>query len=539
MGNQERRPLEDRQGRRPPGDACANVRIDQARFRPDLLLEGGLLAEEELEFQQVAPGEGLIQAARDRLAASVPRRYDDAELDDRTVDEPVDRAVAVVCGDGMLAWLDMKDRSEAAVVTADHARLNERAQHLRDAARAVQIAERGGRQLAPRRIVQKWFDYVMHLLQGERTVVGAEQGEGDERRRGDRRDPVDALKDLESDLVERPPRLLVPARKRLAQGEGFSEAHIGFAELSSLRPHIAGEPAEPLLRLGSAGFLGRHRPDLLQLVVGYRHGNEQDVVGAAAVHRLDEIPEETVPGGPELARSRPAAFHVPFEISAGDHEIAHVFTQHELVDLVVLEAAPDEHAACPTAERADREEPEIVSADDVIAAHPDRVKDVHENEGVGIGAVCRQEDQRFASIFRLHAPQRRPIDVEGPGASLQGAEPSIEEKAEERDLDAHHRAQRDGRLPARLAERFACLLGDGGKLGLEPLAAQQLVRHRPAGLERHGISPGSARPWPRRSITGLPCVSWIQAFDSRRGRSQKHSTAQSAIRAAMISMVAR
>ena len=62
-------------------------------------------------------------------------------------------------------------------------------------------------------------------------------------------------------------------------------------------------------------------------------------------------------------------------------------------------------------------------------------------------------------ILLLQALQRRPIDVERPGARVQRAQPSIKEKPEERDLDAHHRPQRAyaslrasvSRLPAFLA----------------------------------------------------------------------------------------
>ena len=61
----------------------------------------------------------------------------------------------------------------------------------------------------------------MHLLQAERMVIDTEQGQGDERRRRDRRNPIDALEDLEDDFVDGPPeRLVGPARTGLAQREG-------------------------------------------------------------------------------------------------------------------------------------------------------------------------------------------------------------------------------------------------------------------------------------------------------------------------------
>ena len=73
MGDQEGRPLEDRQRRPRPAGELLDVRIEEACFRADLVLEDRLLAEEELELQQVAPGEGCLQAPRS-IASPCPWR---------------------------------------------------------------------------------------------------------------------------------------------------------------------------------------------------------------------------------------------------------------------------------------------------------------------------------------------------------------------------------------------------------------------------------------------------------------------------------
>src|SRR4051812_27996588 len=86
----------------------------------------------------------------------------------------------------------------------------------------------------------------MHLLQAECMVIDTEQGQGDERRRRDRRNPIDALEDLEDDFIEGPPeRLIVPARTSLAQREGFPEPHVGLAERPALRPRSRRASARP------------------------------------------------------------------------------------------------------------------------------------------------------------------------------------------------------------------------------------------------------------------------------------------------------
>jgi hypothetical protein len=90
--------------------------------------------------------------------------------------------------------------------------------------------------------------------------------------------------------------------------------------------------------------------------------------------------------------------------------------------------------------------------------------------------VRRQENQRLVCILVLQALQRRPIDVKRPSASVQRAQPPIKEELKEWDLDAHQRPQGGVRLLARLGQPFAYLLGDDGKLGLESLTVQHLVR---------------------------------------------------------------
>ena len=128
------------------------------------------------------------------------------------------------------------------------------------------MTERGGREVALGGIVEQRFDQVVHLLQGERAVADAEQGEGNQRRRGDRRDLIDAVEDLEGDLVETSPeRRLVVARKSLSQWERFPKTHIGFTEHSALLLGVAGEPLEPLFRLGDAGLFRPHCPHFLRL----------------------------------------------------------------------------------------------------------------------------------------------------------------------------------------------------------------------------------------------------------------------------------
>ena len=224
----------------------------------------------------------------------------------------------------------------------------------------------------------------------------------------------------------------------------------------------------------------------MHLVVGGRDRHQQHVVGAAAFDRRHQIAQQTVLRRPHLAGAAAAAFHVPLQVLALRREPGQVFADHQLVDLVVLEAASDQDAAGAADDGAERPEAEVVAAEDVVALQAVVAQQPRQDEGVGITAMRRQVDQRMAFVERLQLRQRIEIGVDGPGPRVQRAEAVIEHRRERRALHGDDLFEAFQRLGGHFVDRQLQLPRQRVDLFDEARRLRDLPRHLPALDQRRG-----------------------------------------------------
>ena len=191
VGEQETRVLEHglrllrRPGPRPP------PRIEQPGLGLELVGEDALVGEEELVHEQLAQAQRLVPRVVERVGGVALRGVQGRQLDDRAVDEPVDRAVAVEGGDVVAVGLDGEDRLGPVRVRGHHARLGEPVEGRAHRRAAAQRRDALGHRQGPRvDIVEQRSEQRLDLRQRQRAPLHAEQGQRDQRRRHDRRHDV-------------------------------------------------------------------------------------------------------------------------------------------------------------------------------------------------------------------------------------------------------------------------------------------------------------------------------------------------------------
>ena len=325
--------------RRQHGGAVGRVpaRAHPGQLGGELGAVGVAVGEEELELEQVAQGRRGVPA--------VLGLGEQHQLGDRAVDEVVDRGVAVERRHEVLAAFDRVHRLLAARVDRDDPRALQRAEHPPQPGVGGQRSDRADQppllQVAAHRA-----EHLPHLRERQRAVAHPQQGQGDQRGGHDRGDPVDPHADLERHLLQRQPPVGLGG-ERVAQRDRLGEPDVGRSERLELGAGVAGEPRHPLALLRRPDLLGGHRRHLAQLVVGDRHRHEVDVVDAALLDRLGHVGQQAVARRAQLAGARAAALHVPLHVEPLGQQVAEVLADGELVDLVVAEAAPDEHHARP------------------------------------------------------------------------------------------------------------------------------------------------------------------------------------------------
>src|SRR5207244_11192759 len=144
--------------------------------------------------------------------------------------------------------------------------------------------------------------------------------------------------------------------ERARERERLAEAEVDVAVAAAERAHEAQEPAEALRALAAAALLGGVAGDVLERAAGGSHRDQEDVLALAAPVGVHHVGEEAEARRHELTRARARPLDVPLEREALFDQVVDVVVEHELVDLVVLEAPPDEEDARATHERAHGEE---------------------------------------------------------------------------------------------------------------------------------------------------------------------------------------
>ena len=282
-----------------------------------------------------------------------------------------------------------------------------------------------------------------------------------------------------------------------AQRDRLGEPHVGGAERGELGAGVAGEPGHALARLRRPHLLGGHRRHLAQLVVGDRHGDEVDVLDAELVDRLGHVGQQPVAGRAQLAGARAPAFHVPLQVEPLGQQEPEVLADGELVDLVVAEAAADEHHACALGQRPDRPEVQVVPAEHVVAGEVVVGEHVGEQQRIGVAAVAGQEHQRMAAVALPQPSQARVVDLDVPRPGVQ----RTQRAGEQVDGQRAHRRDEPGqvgrRAPGDLVLRQLQPRGELGHLAAVLRAVLDGLRDEPRDLvvvaEERALGPPSAR----------------------------------------------
>ena len=290
---------------------------------------------------------------------------------------------------------------------------------------------------------------------------------------------------LERDLVQRRAVVVVRGVGRRQPGpdrDGLAEAHVRRAARGPpLGPGVLGQPLEALGLLLAAGLLGGHRGDLVQPVVGDRGRHQVDVLDATALDGLGDVAEQPVARAADLAGARAAALEVPLQVEALGQQEREVLLDHGLVDLVVAEAAADEHDAGPPRQVADRPDAEVGAAHHVVAREVVAGEHVAEDERVDVRAVGRQEHQRVALVELPQPGQSGLVGEHLPRRGVQRPHHRVEHVHGRAALDGHQLVEALLGLLQALVDGQAHLGRDLGDLVAELLARQDLladgVRH--------------------------------------------------------------
>src|SRR5579884_347742 len=198
--------------------------------------------------------------------------------------------------------------------------------------------------------------------------------------------------------------------QRLAQRDGFAVAHVGRPVAPLEDAARAQERTERLPLLGLAQHFARVRLLLGNAPVVDRDRHEVEVAPhplQEGVHDRREHPELR---REDLSRARaPALDEELLRVAFADEE-REVLPEHHLVELVVVEGAPDEEGPGAAEERSERPEVEVVARGGVRRREVVRVEDVAQDQVVEVAAVTGHEDDRVLLHALDHALE--PDDLE-------------------------------------------------------------------------------------------------------------------------------
>ena len=219
----------------------------------------------------------------------------------------------------------------------------------------------------------------------------------------------------------------------------------------------------------------------MQAVVGDRGRHQVDVLDATALDGLGDVAEQPVARAADLAGARAPALEVPLQVEALGQQEREVLLDHGLVDLVVAEAAADEHDAGPPRQVADRPDAEVGAAHHVVAREVVAGEHVTEDERVDVRAVGRQEHQRVALVELPQPGQSRLVGEHLPRRGVQRPHHRVEHVDGRAALDGHQLVEALLGLLQALVDGQPHLGRDLGDLVAELLARQDLladgVRH--------------------------------------------------------------
>ncbi len=323
----------------------------------------------------------------------------------------------------------------------------------------------GGGEAALAHVAHQVSERVDRLLDAQRPVAPAEQAEGHQRDRSDRRGPVDADADLEGELLQVEALLVRVGLGRglgraggLAKRHRLAEADVDLSVAPAQPARDPQEPAEALGFLGDAALLRGVVADVGDLIVGDGDREQVDVLALAApvgVHHVGQQPELR---REELAGAGAAPLDVELDREALLDQVVDVVVEDELVDLVVLEAPPDEEDAAAPHQRTQREEVHVDSASGVGGRKAVLVEHGLEHRVVEIGLVGGEKDHRVPL-----SESGEPLELLAVVLEHVAVASRVHELPE-----LHHQVDHEGALAGGdLPEVARGLPGDGGLPALE------------------------------------------------------------------------
>ncbi len=342
----------------------------------------------------------------------------------------------------MLVLADAVDRLRATGEAGDDLGGDEGVERRPEPARSGQVDGSRLRQLADGHVVEQRIEHRADLGGCQGPVPEAEERQSQQRRRRDRRHPVDPVQHLEGDLLGDQ----LPLGADLPEGDRLGEVEVGLPELLALGADVLEHPGQALGLLLGAVLLGGHGRHLLELVVGDRHRDEEDVVDAPLPERLHQVAEDSEAGWAELARPGPAALQVPLEVVAPLDEVAEVGPQGELVDGVVLDGPADEDDAAAPQDGPHGPERHVDAAEDVVTGQPRPAEGAPQDERVEVGLVAGKEDEGVLAVQGPEAVEGVGVDLDVVGPEGEAGQP-VDRPEGQLALHGHHLVERRPRLP--------------------------------------------------------------------------------------------
>ncbi len=375
------------------------VRETLAHARLDRRSVVGAPRQVELELEQLAQFARALVESLDGVVR-VACRVQQCDLDERVEDEIVDRGVAVIRRIQVLVGADRVEPLGALVEVGDDAgrvQVGERGEH---GVRILEVRAADDLEVAAPDQGGAGAGQRLDLGQALRAVARGEQDQRDDRRGRDRRRRVHAHRDLEGQRCdERLLALLVDAGFELLglhqvpDRYAITETQVDLPARPAA-PQEAQRPGESLRLLLLAALLDRVILDLGDLVVGDADRDERHVVEPGSLYRLEDVVEQAEARRQQLAGARSRSLQRPQQREALLDEVVDVAAKRRLVDLVVLERAPQEDDAGTPGEGA---QARCVQVD---AAERERQRQVRieqhqrQRHGVEHRLVTDQEDDR-------------------------------------------------------------------------------------------------------------------------------------------------
>ncbi len=339
----------------------------------DVVPERRRVREVEVELEQIAQPHRLVPEGLHAVAVDVlgvcQRQFDDGGLQ-----KGMDHRVAVERRGVLVFGRDLPHRLPAAVDPSDGVPVGQRVHRRPHTVRRAQPQGTGRhRILFAFQVIQRVLQGVMQLAQGQRRAAGGQQQRAHQPGRRHRRRLQDPPGDFEGHLLQRKAFGVGVLRQRavrrtqvLAHRHGLGESDVDLAVVAfALRPDEVVQPAHAFGRLLTTAGVGGVLRGLVQLIEADRNRLQQNVFAAAIQVGVGNVGQQAEFGRQHLAGARAGALDGPAQVEPLLDDVADVFSQDVLVELVVADVAADEDDTGAPQQRPHRPERQVDAGEDV------------------------------------------------------------------------------------------------------------------------------------------------------------------------------